>query len=207
MEQDYPNKIEQAYRDKAKDYSDFFNEAHSFLDPDREAFLRRLPENAAVLDCGCGPGQDSEVFSNLGFQVTGVDLTASFIAMSQKRVPSGKFYQIDMRKMNFPAQSFDGIWVSFSLLHIKREDVASVLVSFHRFLKPSGVLMLALHKGEKTAWVEANISGIDTICRVQEWTEQDIKKELIHAGFKIIDCRLFTRKGGRFPLMTLLSGK
>ena len=201
----YNNEISGIYGQGAQDFSDFFKDAHDFLEPDRKKFIASLPSSAKILDCGCGPGQDSEVFAKLGFDVTGIDITPEFIAMAQKRVATAKFIQMDMRDTNLPAETFDGVWVSFSLLHIHQTDVPEVLNNLKRMMKTSGKIMIALHRGPKTNWVIANISGINHNCDVQEWTQSDLERIIQDNGFEIDYSRPFERPGGRFPLLSIMA--
>ncbi len=201
----YNNKIAEIYGQKAQDFSDFFKNPHDFLDPDRKEFVGFMPKDAAILDCGCGPGQDSEVFATLGFHVTGIDLTSEFIEMATKRVPNARFLKMDMRAINFPPETFDGVWVAFSLLHIHKVDVPLVLANLKRVMKPNGKIMIALHRGPKTDWVKANISGINHLCDVQKWVQADLEQIIQENGFTIEYSRPFERPGGRFPLLSIMA--
>ncbi|MCB1985235.1 MAG: class I SAM-dependent methyltransferase [Burkholderiales bacterium] len=200
----YNREISEAYGTGARDFVDFFRNAHEFLDIDRKRFLESMPERAKILDCGCGPGQDSEVFAKLGYTVTGIDITPEFIAMAKQRVPAADFIQMDMRAINLPADTFDGIWVSFSLLHIHKTDVPQVLRNFITVMKSTGRMMIALHRGPKTEWVTANISGINRHCAVQEWVQSDLEQVIRDNGFAIEYSRAFERSGGRFPLLSII---
>src|SRR3990170_4876613 len=87
--------------------------------PERELFLSKLPAHAAVLDAGCGPGRDSKYFCSAGHDITGIDLSSKFIQMARQAVPKATFTLMDLRKITFPDQSFDGIWACASLLHLE----------------------------------------------------------------------------------------
>ena len=197
--------LAEVYGKGAQDFADFFKNAHEFLENDRNKFLESMPDQSNILDCGCGPGQDSEVFAKLGFNVTGIDITPEFIAMAKKRVPTANFVQMDMRAITLPENFFDGIWVSFSLIHIHKSDVPNVLNNFKTVLKPTGKIMIALHRGPKTEWVTANISGINQNCAVQEWVQSDLEKIIQENGLVIESSRAFERSGGRFPLLSIIA--
>jgi len=200
----YSNEIAAIYGRGAQDFSDFFKNAHEFLEPDRRKFIKSMPNSARILDCGCGPGQDSEVFAKLGFNVIGIDITPEFIDMAARRVPGASFIQMDMREINLPPDTFDGVWASFSLLHIHQADVPKVLCNLKNILKTNGKIMIALHRGPKTNWVTANISGINHNCRVQEWAQFDLELIIQENGFGIEYSRPFERIGGRFSLLSIM---
>src|SRR5687768_5315399 len=72
-------------------------------------FIERLPANATVLDAGCGAGVPIAQILSERFKVTGVDFSEAQIELAGKNVPAAKFICVDMTKMDFPENSFDGI--------------------------------------------------------------------------------------------------
>ncbi|MCH9639851.1 MAG: hypothetical protein K0U40_10200, partial [Betaproteobacteria bacterium] len=68
-----------------------------------------------------------------------------------------------------------------------------------------GKMMIALHRGPKTDWVTANISGLNHNCSVQEWIQCDLERVIQESGFRIEYARPFERPGGRFPLLTIMA--
>lgn len=201
----YSQEISAIYGQGAQSFSEFFKDAHEFLESDRRKFIEFMPDGAKILDCGCGPGQDSEVFAKLGFNVTGIDITPEFVDMATRRVPEASFIQMDMMEIDLPPDSFDGIWASFSLLHIKQIDISKVLSSLRYIMKINGKIMIALHRGPKTNWVTANISGLNLNCGVQEWIQSDFEQMIQKNGLVIEYSRPFERSGGRFPLLSIMA--
>lgn len=55
---------------------------------------------------------------------------------------------MDIENLAFPAESFDGIWASASLIHISKERVGRVLKKLHNILREKGVLFLNYKLGE-----------------------------------------------------------
>lgn len=111
-----------------------------------EAFHSHLPQNAHILDVGCGPGYDAATFRQFGHHAIATDL--SFAMMQTGRVHfGGSYVQADMRHLPFAAE-FDGLWASASLLHLSRADVAPTLHQFARLLRRDGVLYLSVKAGE-----------------------------------------------------------
>lgn len=71
--------------------SDFYLEVYSHRDElDAEKLLKLilnnviLPQNASILDAACGNGRHSNNFSQLGYNVTGFDLSKSLLKVSHK---------------------------------------------------------------------------------------------------------------------------
>lgn len=199
--------IEQTYDEGSQDYGDYFKTPHEFIEQDRQQFIARLPAGSKILDCGCGPGMDSERFSQLGYKVTAIDLSDRFVKLTKKRVPSAAVQKMDMRNLDFPQASFDGVWASFSLLHIRAIEIQKTLLGFRTVLDERGLLFAALHRGPKTEWVKTTISGMERDTYVQEWLQTDIEAIVRGAGFEIIGSRPFEREGGRYPLLSILAHK
>lgn len=130
-----------------------------------------------VLDVGCGPGSDTETFAGREYDVTGLDVTASFLASAREAVPDARFALGDMRHLPFADGSFDGVWASASLLHVPRADVPGTLSEFARVLDDGGVLYCSLKHGEE--------SGFDADGRFFErHTPGEVASALVEAGFR-----------------------
>ncbi len=197
--------IAQTYDQGSDDYGGYFRTPHEFIDPERQEFTRRLSSGSRILDCGCGPGMDTEAFSKLGYQVTAIDVSERFIELVKERVPEVAVYKMDMRSISFPCAIFDGLWASFSLLHIRAVDLPQTLRGFKQILRPGGLFFAAVHRGATTQWVKTTISGMERDTYVQEWTQPDIEGAVRSSGFTILLSRPFVRTGGRYPLLSMLA--
>ena len=146
--------------------------AERFGEPFFEALQGQL-----ILDVGCGPGSDSESFADRGYDVTGLDVTPSFLESARENVSEARFALGDMRHLPFESDSFDGVWACASLLHVPREDVPATLSEFARVLDDGGVLYCSLKRGEE--------SGFDTDGRFFErHTADAVASLLVEAGFE-----------------------
>jgi ubiquinone/menaquinone biosynthesis C-methylase UbiE len=197
--------VEQTYDEGSEDYSGHFKTPHEFIEQERQQFIDRLPAGSRILDCGCGPGIDTERFSRLGYTVTAIDVSDRFVEFTKKRVPNADVQKMDMRHLEFSKASFDGLWSSFSLLHVRASDIEKTLSGFKSVLRDGGLFFAALHRGPKTQWVKTLISGMERDTYVQEWVQTDIEAVVLASGFKIIASRPFERKGGRYPLFSILA--
>lgn len=129
-----------------------------------------------LLDVGCGPGADSKTFSEGGYDVTGVDVTTSFVESAREAVPAASFVRGDMRQLPFDDGTFDGVWSCASFHHVGRSDAPGVLREFERVLAPGGVVYLSVKRGEK--------SGRDADGRFFErYHSDDVRSLLTDAGF------------------------
>ena len=197
--------IEETYDRGSRDYGDHFKTPHQFIEPERQQFIRRLSAGSKILDCGCGPGMDTGKFSQLGYSVTAIDLSERFVSLTKERVQTATVKKMDMRHLEFPQASFDGLWASFSLLHIRARDIEQTLSGFRTVLRPHGLLFAAVHRGPKTEWVKTTISGMERDTYVQEWVQTEIEYVFRSSGFTILVSRPFVRSGGRYPLLSILA--
>lgn len=110
-------------------------------------FLKLVPEGGKILDLGCGSGRDSMNFIKLGYEVTAVDgskeLAKKASALLGKEVIASTFEELELK------EKFHGIWACASLLHIKREDLKTVLNNLYNNLEDNGVFYMSFKYGEK----------------------------------------------------------
>jgi ubiquinone/menaquinone biosynthesis C-methylase UbiE len=149
-----------------------------------EQFIAMMPPGGKILDAGCGPGRDSAFFTRHGFEVVGVDLSEKLLEIARTRVPTADFQKQDLRDLQFPPQSFAGIWASASLLHLDRNEIPEVLSSFYDLLTSGGVLFVMVKAGQGEAEVsEAISSGLTR--HFTYFDREEIKNLLTESGFMI----------------------
>ena len=112
-----------------------------------KAFLKLVPKGGKILDLGCGSGRDSMNFMKLGYEVTAVDgskeLAKKASVLLGKEVIVSTFEELELK------EKFHGIWACASLLHIKREDLKTVLNNLYNNLDDNGVFYMSFKYGEK----------------------------------------------------------
>ena len=148
-----------------------FTEEHRAATPavvDAILALVVLPPGASVLDLGCGVGWHALELARRGYQVTGVDRTAAYLAEARERsrregLP-GAYLKADMREFVRPA-AFDvvlSLRTSFSYFE-DAADNKKVLVNVARSLKPKGHFVLQLMGKEV----------LTRIFQARDWREQN----------------------------------
>ena len=104
--------------------------------------------SARIVDVGCGPGWESSTFAAHGHEALGIDLTPAFLQAARREIPTASFARMDMRRLNLATDSFDGLWSCASFLHISRDDALATLAEFHRVLRPGGVGLVSVKRGD-----------------------------------------------------------
>lgn len=139
-------------------------------------FIAALPENAHVLDLGCGPGLTAKQMMDHGLTVDATDGSDAMVKRARDHgVPARQalFHQIDGQAL------YDGVFANFSLLHLPRVRMPEMLGRLHKALKPQGIL----HIGVKLGTGDAR----DELGRYYTYYQQDELEELLtSAGFTLI---------------------
>ena len=135
---------------------DYRQRAESFREGTRDhdvsqnidALLTRIVGSPpfTILDFGCGPGRDLTTFTQLGHRAIGLEGAAPFVAMA--RAAGCEVWQQDFRKLDLPAEYFDGIFANASLFHVPAQELPRVLEELRAALKPQGVLFCSNPRGD-----------------------------------------------------------
>ena len=110
-----------------------------------------FPAGAKILDIGCGLGREAFALADMGFDVTGIDISKEVIArvkgLAADKGYTIPFYDYDGKKLPFPDESFDAVLVwaqTFGLLYgeaYKKECLAE----WKRVLKKGGLVSFSAH--------------------------------------------------------------
>ena len=99
-------------------------------------------ENQKLLDFGCGKGELSLVFSKLGYEVFGFDVSPNNIAIakllaSEYQMTERTHFQVCVaEKLNYPSDYFD-VLVGAEILH--HVEISQALAECSRVLKKGGI--------------------------------------------------------------------
>ncbi|MEO0191912.1 MAG: class I SAM-dependent methyltransferase [candidate division WOR-3 bacterium] len=130
------------------------------------------PSGGLVLDVGCGMGVSSAALIAGGYEkVVGIDIQEEYITKARKFAQESglpaEFRLMDIRKLEFPAESFDAVaMLSNPLPHWDMNEMERILSECHRVLRPGGWIMIhyldwigLLYQGYKDVLVEETESG------------------------------------------------
>lgn len=108
-------------------------------------FLERLPENARILDLGCGSGRDTKEFLNKGYRVTAVDGSETICRFATEYTGQ-KVRCLSFEKLDY-VEEFDGVWACASLLHVEKTKIEDVIKRIHIALISGGTLYASFKYG------------------------------------------------------------
>jgi len=110
-----------------------------------QPFCDALPDQAFILDLGCGSGRDTLAFKNKGYRVEAMDYSKALVeqatALTRLQVRHASFY--DLAELD----QYDGVWACASLLHCDRDKLLDVLCRIHRALRCTGVCYMSFKYG------------------------------------------------------------
>lgn len=108
-----------------------------------EAYL--YPGNK-ILDLGCGSGRDSRYFKTRGYDVVAVDPSEK-MCQATRKIADISVLQMKAEDMVFK-NKFDGIWACASLLHIKKDEMQSVIIRLLDNLVDGGIIYASWKYGD-----------------------------------------------------------
>lgn len=110
-------------------------------------FQKYLPQNANLLDAGCGSGRDSKYFKSQGYSITAFDASAPLAQLASD------FIGLPVTVATFSSfetnEKFDGIWACASLLHVTSTELAPTFLKLSQWLKPDGVIYCSFKYGNE----------------------------------------------------------
>ena len=164
-----------------------------------DELVQRLPENAYVLDAGCGAGVPVTQTLSRRFRVVGVDFSEEQVCLARKLVPEAEYICRDFTALDFPEASFDAVCSYYAIIHVPRDEHRSLLKDFHRMLKPSGLALLSMGMSNISADIDE-----DFLSARMYWSHYDAETNfrlVEECGFGIIWSKFITESpafgGGR----------
>ena len=142
-----------------------------------------LKRGARVLDIPCGMGRLTLPLAQMGFEMTGVDLTESYVRRARREAKKAgariRYRTGDMREIEFDGE-FDAAvnWFT-SFGYFSDEDNLSFLKKARQALRPGGKLLI---ETMNKTWVVAN------------WQARGVRE---YAGVRVVNTARFDRRTDR----------
>ena len=163
-------------------------------------YMAKLPQNARILDGGCGLGDWTLFFARRGFSVVGLDLSRQTVEQLRTRFPEAGFVDGDIRQTNFPDSSFDA-YFSWGVFEHFESGLQECVREAFRILKPGGQLFVSVpldNLRHALLGSFASISRNEGSQRFYQWrlTRAELARELAIGGFEVIETRPIHKRQG-----------
>jgi ubiquinone/menaquinone biosynthesis C-methylase UbiE len=164
-------------------------------------FVKHLPKQSTILDMGCGSGLVAKFLMDRGIKVIGIDVSRNMVNLARKSAPAAKFYKIDMTRMRFADNEFDGVVALYSIIHVPRTHHARIFKEINRITKSDGIVLLSVGGSDLENYIDDNWMNWGS---KMYWSHFDKNTNLglvKKAGFEIISCRLSGEEGDKHPFI------
>ncbi len=132
------------YDNSAQELATYFAGIGSRLDIIQEVLAAAgKPQNARVVEVGCGDGRDAEDIVPLVGWYEGFDPSIELIKLARQRNLHASFVQADALSYDYPAE-LDAIFGFASYLHLNRNDFAEACNKSAASLRTGGILAMTL---------------------------------------------------------------
>lgn len=121
---------------------------HEWLD----ALLALLPDDARVVELGCGNGTPETRELAARTRLTAVDLSEEQLRRARERVPGAEFVHADLTSIEFADGSLDAVAAFYVLNHVPRDLLPGLFERVHRWLRPGGHLLATLGASDLPDW-------------------------------------------------------
>jgi ubiquinone/menaquinone biosynthesis C-methylase UbiE len=156
MEQDI-GKIENCYNAVAREYAEFFAGEHEKKPQDQEQLKRfalQMRDRSPIWEFGCGPGHTAQYVTDLGIEISGLDLSEKILEQAQAAHPTISFRKGNMLDLDFSENSIAGVLSFYAIVHFTADQVLRAFQEIYRVLQPNGLYLFTYHIGEGTIHVE-----------------------------------------------------
>ena len=121
-----------------------YQEECNFVNSIFETYSKKKANS--ILDLGCGTGSHALLFADMGYAVTGVELSENMLEIARKKAADQKkcisFVQQDIRRLDLP-QKFDAAVAMFAVMGYQttNHDFEDTLTSVRRHLNTGGLFI------------------------------------------------------------------
>ena len=135
-----------------------------------------------VLVPGSGYGRNAEAFARTGFEVTGIELSETAVALAKQTSPDIRYHQGSVLDMPFDDSVYDGIYC-FNVLHLfRKHERAAFLQRCREQLGEGGVIFFAVFSNKEPSLgtgrqIEENTFESKPGREVHYYSEDDLRSE------------------------------
>lgn len=188
-----------------KDQLEHWNNAHSKQwlhrhSSQKTAFAEevsiQLSPNSKILELGCGEGNDSIYFAELGHEIVATDFSDIVIEQNKKRWTATNLtfkVQDITNPFEFEGSEFDAVYARLSLHYFTDEATQEIFREINRVLKPGGKLVFMCKSTDDSIYgqgsqIEADMYELDGHVR-HFFSEEYATKKLSEAGLSLVNIK------------------
>lgn len=181
------NETVRAYDLDAASYAEGTSQMPDSVRADVEDFAARLGPGARVLEIGSGGGRDARLMEELGLAVRRTDITPAFVALLREQGHDADLLDPLVDDLTSPAGEYDGVWANASLLHVRRDDLPTVLARLAAATRGGGALRVSLKEGDGEGW--STHGSVRNPRHFTYWRAQPLREAFAGTGWTDVDIR------------------
>lgn len=151
-------------------------------------FISLIGSGGSVLDVGCGAGTTAKYLTEHEVEVTGVDFSEKMIEIAKEVSPLSKFHVMTFKDAGNIKDTFDGLFMQASLLHVAKSEVKNILTGLSRLLKPGGYFYVAVKERREGQVEEEEKTEIDIGYEYKRFfsyfTRDELERYFVELGMK-----------------------
>jgi 2-polyprenyl-3-methyl-5-hydroxy-6-metoxy-1,4-benzoquinol methylase len=189
MKNDLSKLHETTYDMVADEYEDRVETLRPTTEKALSNFTNLLHPNSKILDIGCAVGYTTEILSQSGMSVDGIDIAPKMIGYAQRRNPNSHFVVGDFLETTYQKHSYDGI-LMYAFLHLFPKDIAlEFLDKAVSITKPAGLIFTGTTKSEKASeGFEIKHDYKKEVRRYRKrWTKAEIESVFRSRDLEVVD--------------------
>ncbi len=190
-------------------FSEFYDELMADARYDERAeyimglFKKFDKSPALLLDLGCGSGEFTVRFSEMGIETIGVDPSEDMLGVAREKLPQGLFLLQTGAELDLYGTVDGAVSLMDSLNHITHyEEFCRTLSRVSLFLEPERLFIFDVnteYKHRKVLGNNAFITETDNVmCCWQNFTDEDLKTDIYLDFFTAESNGLYRRESDEF---------
>ena len=140
--------VTKVYDDGWSDYDRAWRKRDDLQDEEWRQFTAAVKPGGTVLDVGCNSGRDMRQLLDLGYRVTGLDVSEQALRLCREQCPEARTIKMSLLDLADLREQFDGIWFSYVLVHVPYKLVDDALAALDSVLHPEGSMMMMVTVAE-----------------------------------------------------------
>lgn len=164
--------------------------------------LERAGPRAALLDLGCGAGQDTRFLLARRHHVVGVDRAWPLLAHARRRSRRVPLVRGDLRSLPLKPGSFDAIWAAASLLHLPKPRATTLFRALRTLVPSGGLLAATVAQGRRagilrTGWIPGRYFA--------RWRKAELARAVRRAGWEVLTLKAVANRERRGRWLVLIA--